>query len=213
MVILFALWFILKWQFPTWLWIFSGFFYIVSLNPRKKAKKQIPIGGKVLPLYLALALIFGRDIMGDSILPETSSIWVVIAISIGSVIIRMIVASPMIRKEFLKTKKINNNFTITGDGVIIDDKDEGSKLHISINNKTKNKNSNFKINLETGFISEFFFKKLLISGIQENYIFNDDSGKPLCDIYDIYDKAKKNPKKGEVLNIDNEEVTVIISIK
>ena len=211
MVILFALWFILQWQFPAWLWIISGFFYVISLKPKKKFKKQIPIGGKVLPLYLVLALIFGTDTMGNAILPETSSVWVVIGISIGAILIRMIVASPIIKKEFSKNN--NKNVTITGDGVTVNDEDEGLKLHIEINNKEKNKSSNFKVNLESGFISDFFLKKILLKGIQENYVFKDDSGNPLFDIFDIYDKAKKNPKKREVLSIDNEKVAVVISIK
>ena len=213
MVILFALWFILQWQFPAWLWIISGFFYVISLKPKKKVKKQIPIGGKVLPLYLVLALIFGTDTMGNAILPETSSVWVVIGISIGAIFIRMIVASPIIKNEFSKTKNNKKNVTITGDGVIVNDEDEGLKLHIEVNNKEKNKNSNFKVNLENGFISDFFLKKMLLKGIQENYVFKDGSGQPLFDIFDIYDKAKKNPEKGEVLSIDNEKVAVVISIK
>ena len=215
MVILFALWFVLQWQFPVWLWIFSGFLYVISLIPKKRAKKQIPIGGKVLPLYLTLALIFGKDIMGNAIIPETSSVWVVIGIFLGAIFIRIIVASPMIKKEFskAKTKNNNKNVKITGDGIVVNDEDDDLKLHIAINNKEKNKSSNFKVNLEGGFISDLFLKKMLLKGIQENYVFKDDSGKPMFDIYDIYNKAKKNPDKGEVLSIDNEKVTVVISIK
>ena len=109
MIILFTLWFVLQWQFPTWLWIFSGFFYIISLRPKKKIKKQVSFSTKVLPLYLALAIIFGKDILGNSILPETISVWVVIGILIGSVFIRLIVASPVIKKEISKSKKSNKN--------------------------------------------------------------------------------------------------------
>mgnify|MGYP001338428713 CR=1 FL=1 len=213
MVILFALWFILQWQFPTWLWIVSGFFYVISLRPKKKIKKQIPIDNNVLPLYLVLALIFGTDAMGNAILPTTSSVWVVIGISLGSILIRIIVASPIIKNEFSKTKNNNKNITITGDGVIVNDEDEELKLHIEVTNKEKNKSSNFKVNLENGFISDFFLKKMLLKGIKENYVFKDDSGQPLFNIFDIYDKAKKNPEKGEVLSIDNEKVAVVISIK
>ena len=213
MVILFALWFILQWQFPMWLWIISGFFYVISLKPKKKIKKQISLGGKVLPLYLVLAIIFGTDTLGNSILPDSSSVWVVIGILIGSVFIRLIISSPVIKKQFSKSKKTNKNITIAGDGIILNGEDDGLKLHIAINNKEKNKKSNFKVNLENGFISELFIKKILIKGIQENHVFNDGSGKPLFDIYEIYDKAKKSPTKGEVLSIDNEKVTVVISIK
>ena len=122
MIILFTLWFILQWQFPTWLWVFSGFFYVISLRPKKKIKKQVSFSTKVLPLYLALAIIFGKDILGNSILPETTSVWVVIGILIGSVFIRLIVASPVIKKEISKSKKSNKNVTIHGIGfTVIDD--------------------------------------------------------------------------------------------
>ena len=57
MVILFSLWFILQWQFPTWLWVISGFFYVISLRPKKKIKKQISFRTQVLPLSLLLAII------------------------------------------------------------------------------------------------------------------------------------------------------------
>ena len=221
MVILFTLWFILQWQFPTWLWVFSGFFYVISLRPKKKIKKkQLPITNKVLPLYLALAIIFGTDVLGNSILPESISSWAVIGIFLGSILIRFIVASPVIKKEFSKGTKSDNksNFTINGDGIEVDNNDNDDdelKLHIKIKNKEKNKNSNFKISLETGFFANFI-QKIALKGMQNAWkdpAFQDESGKPLFDIHEIYEKAKKNPTRGELLTIDNEKVTISISIK
>ena len=43
-------------------------------------------------------------------------------------------------------------------------------------------------------------------------VYHDESGKPLFDIYEIYNKAKKNPIRGEILTIDNEKVNITISI-
>ena len=43
--------------------------------------------------------------------------------------------------------------------------------------------------------------------------FLDESGKPLFDIDDIYSKAKDNPVKGEIISIDNDKVSIDISIK
>ena len=214
MIILFTLWFVLQWQFPTWLWIFSGFFYAISLRPKKKIKKQVSFNTKVLPLYLALAIIFGKDILGNPILPEATSIWVVIGILIGSVFIRLIVASPIIKKEISKSKKSNKNVTIHGSGFTVNDDDE-LKLHIKIKNKEKYKSSNFKISLENGFIKEKFVKNVILKGMKNAWkdpIFHDEEGKPLFDIHKIYDKAKKNPIRGEILTIDNEKVTITISI-
>ena len=215
MIILFTLWFILQWQFPTWLWIFSGFFYVVSLKPKKKVKKQVSFNTKTLPLYLALAIIFGKDLLGNPILPETTSAWVVIGILVGSVIIRLIVAGPIMRKEFSESKKSNKNITIHGSGFTVNDDDDELKLHIKIINKEKDKSSNFKIDLKNGFIKEAFVKNVIIKGMQKAWkdpVFHDELGKPLFDIHEIYDRAKKNPIRGEILTIDNEKVTIVISI-
>ena len=215
MIILFTLWFVLQWQFPTWLWIFSGFFYAISLRPKKKIKKQVSFNTKVLPLYLALAIIFGKDILGNPILPEATSIWVVIGILIGSVFIRLIVASPVIKKQISKSKNNDNNSNVTihGSGFTINDDDE-LKLYIKIKNKEKNKSSNFKISLENGLFANFI-QNIALKGMKNAWkdpVFHDESGKPLFDIHEIYDKAKKNPIRGEILTIDNEKVTITISI-
>ena len=44
-------------------------------------------------------------------------------------------------------------------------------------------------------------------------VFQDSAGEPLFDINKIHDDAKKNPIIGEILTIDNEKVTITISIK
>ena len=218
MVILFSLWFILQWQFPQWLWIISGFFYVISLRPKKKIKKQISFRTQVLPFSLALAIIFGVDSLGNPILPDTSSVWVVVGIFLGTIFIRLIVASPIIKKQISKSKKNddNPNVTIHGSGIITDDDEDELKLHIKIKNKEKNKSSNFKISLENGFIKEAFVKNIIIKGMQNAWkdpVFYDESGEPLFDIHKIYNKAKKNPIRGEILTVDNEKVTIAISIK
>ena len=214
MVILFSLWFILQWQFPTWLWVISGFFYVFSLRPKKKIKKQIPFSTQVLPFSLALAIIFGVDKIGNPILPESSSVWVVIGVFLGAIFIRLIVASPVIKKEISKSKKSKKNVTIHGSGFTVNDDDE-LKLHIKIKNKEKNKTSNFKISLENGFIKEKIVKNIILKNIKNAWkdpVFHDESGRPLFDIDEIYNNAKKNPIKGEILTIDNEKVIISISI-
>ena len=216
MIILFTLWFVLQWQFPTWLWIVSGFFYVISLRPKKKIKKQVSFSTKVLPLYLALAIIFGVDLLGNPILPDSISVWVVIGILIGSVFIRLVVASPVIKNEISKSKKNDSKpeVTIHGGGVVISDDEDELKLYIKIKNKEKNKTSNFKISLESGFIANFI-QNIALKGMQNAWkdpVFRDESGKPLFDIQEIYNKAKKNPIRGEILSIDNEKVRIVISI-
>tara|TARA_B100000029_G_scaffold491342_1_gene551356 strand:+ start:1285 stop:1938 length:654 start_codon:yes stop_codon:yes gene_type:complete len=217
MVVLFTLWFILQWQFPSWLWILSGLVYVMSLRPKKKIKKQISFKTQVLPLSLLLAIIFGVDALGNPILPQSTSVWAVIGIFFGAIFIRLIVASPIIKKQISKNKNNDNNtnVTIQGDGIITNDDDDELKLHIKIKNKEKNKNSNFKISLETGFFANFI-QKIALKGMQNAWkdpAFQDESGNPLFDIHEIYEKAKKNPTRGELLTIDNEKVTISISIK
>ena len=217
MVVLFALWFILQWQFPTWLWIITGFFYVISLSPKKKIKKQIPFKAQILPLSLALAIIFGVDSLGNPIIPESSSIWMVVGIFFGAICIRLIVASPNIKKQISKNKNSDDdsNITIQGGGFTMDDSDEELNLHIKIKNKEKNKNSNFKISLENGFFANFI-QNIVLKGMKNAWKgpeFHDESGNPLFDIHEIYDKVKKNPVKGEILSIDNDKVSIVISIK
>ncbi len=217
MVVLFALWFILQWQFPTGLWIITGFFYVISLSRKKKIKKQIPFKTQVLPLSLALAIIFGVDSLGNPIIPESSSIWMVVGIFFGAICIRLIVASPNIKKQISKNKNSDDdsNITIQGGGFTMDDSDEELNLHIKIKNKEKNKNSNFKISLENGFFANFI-QNIVLKGMKNAWKgpeFHDESGNPLFDIHEIYDKVKKNPVKGEILSIDNDKVSIVISIK
>ena len=224
MVILFTLWFVLQWQFPTWLWVFSGFFYVLSLRPKKRKRKTITAKTNVLPFYLALAIIFGTNILGEPILPVSVSTWTIFGIFIGSILIRLIVLRPdkIIKKELSKTKKSDSsksaNFTLDGSGLTMNDnEDDELKLHVKIQNKEKNKNSNFKISLENGFIKEKFIQKVALKGIKniwKNPMFQDDEGQPLFDIEKIYNNAKKNPVKGEVLfEQDNDKFKIIICIK
>ena len=214
MVILFSLWFILQWQFPTWLWILSGFFYVISLRPKKKIKKQISFRTQILPFSLVLAIIFGVDSLGKPVLPEGSSIWVVVGIFLGTIFIRLIVASPIIKKQISKNKDDDNsNITIHGGGIITND--DELKLHVEIKNKEKNKSSNFKLSLENGFFANFM-QNIALKGMKNFWkdpVFHNESGEPLFDIHKIYDKAKNNPIRGEILTIDNEKVTIVISIK
>ena len=95
MVILFTFWFILGWQFPTWLWVLSGIFF--SLKLRKSTKRIIagirgesikrkssyPDTSMGLPLSLALGLVFGSLSDGSSIIADGQG-WTILFILIGS---------------------------------------------------------------------------------------------------------------------------------
>jgi len=96
MVILFTFWYILGWQFPTWLWVLSGIFF--SLKLRKSTKRIIagirgesvnsrsssfPDTSMGLPLSLALGLVFGSLSDGSSIIADGQG-WTILFILIGS---------------------------------------------------------------------------------------------------------------------------------
>ena len=229
MIILFTLWYILGWQFPVWLWVLSGLFYIKALKLKKGKTKKKPSSTLVLPFYLALAIIFGKDgtaVNADgsipevfpNILPPEMSFWTIIGILIASFLIRLIISRPdqEIKKQMGKkmNEKSNSsdnvNFSIGGD-------EDELKLHINVRNKEKEKNSNFTISLENGFIKEMFVRKVVLKGMKKgwesNSQYKDDEGNPFFDLEEIYNKAKKNPVRGEILSIDNDKVTVTISIK
>ena len=144
--------------------------------------------------------------------------WNIIGIFAGSVFIRLVIASPVIKKQISKNKNSNNNVTIHGSGIELNDDsdDDELKLYLKITNKEKNKTSNFKLSLGNGFFKEKFVQNVILKNIQNSWnnpIFKDDSGKPLFDINELYNRAKNNPIKGELLSIDNEKVSIIISIK
>ena len=62
-----------------------------------------------------------------------------------------------------------------------------------------------------------FVRKVVLKGMKKgwenNSQYKDDEGNPFFDLEEIYNKAKKNPVRGEILSIDNDKVTVTISIK
>ena len=83
MVILFTFWYILAWQFPTWLWVLSGIFFALKL--RKSTKRIIagirgesvksrsllyPDNSIGLPLSIGLGLVFGALPDGSSIIAD-----------------------------------------------------------------------------------------------------------------------------------------------
>ena len=82
MVILFTFWYILGWQFPTWLWVLSGIFFSLKLRKSTnqiiagirgesvKSKSSSPDTSMGLPLSLALGLVFGSDFDGSSIIAD-----------------------------------------------------------------------------------------------------------------------------------------------
>ena len=96
MVILFTFWYILAWQFPTWLWVLSGIFFSLKLSKTvkrviagirgesiKSKRSSYPDTSMGLPLSLALGLVFGTLSNGSPIIAEGQG-WTILFILIGS---------------------------------------------------------------------------------------------------------------------------------
>ena len=209
MVILFTLWYVLGWQFPTWLWVVSGLFYLQALQPKQNKKKKRRSNSLVLPFSLALGIIFGSDALGNPILPESMSFWTIIGILVGSFIIRVIISRPdkIYKKGMAKIKSKESGDT--DEKVTIHNIDDELKLNVKVTNKTKKSNKNFNVTLNNGFFKEKAIKKKWASKTD----YTNDDGQPLFDIEEIYEKAKKNPIRGEILKVENDKVIVVISIQ
>jgi len=120
MVILFTFWYILGWQFPTWLWVLSGIFFSLKLRRSvnriisgirgesvKSRKSSYPDMSMGLPLTLALGLVFGALPNGSSIIADGQG-WTILFIIIGSGILAGGVtfdASSKTKKKFPKKIK------------------------------------------------------------------------------------------------------------
>ena len=96
MVILFTFWYVLGWQFPTWLWVLSGIFFTFKLRrsinriisgirgeSAEIRKSSYPDTSMGLPLTLALGLVYGALPGGSSIIADGQG-WTILFIIIGS---------------------------------------------------------------------------------------------------------------------------------
>ena len=95
MIILFTFWYILAWNFPTWLWVLSGIFFAIKLRKSinriisglrgesVKRKSSFPDTSMGLSLSLALGLVFGSLSDGSSIIADGQG-WTILFILICS---------------------------------------------------------------------------------------------------------------------------------
>ena len=128
MVILFTFWYILSWQFPTWLWVLSGIFFTFKLRKSvnriisgirgesvKSRTSSYPDMSMGLPLTLALGLVYGALPNGSSIIAEGQG-WTILFIIIGSGILAGGVtfdSSSKIKIKVIKDGKKTTNITLS----------------------------------------------------------------------------------------------------
>ena len=171
MVILFTFWYILAWQFPTWLWVLSGIFFALKL--RKSTKRIIAgIRGESvksrslsysdtsigLPLSIGLGLVFGTLSNGSSIIADGQG-WTILFILIGSgmlaggVTFNSSTKTKKKSKADLHSSELADTTTSTKEGI------PGRKLKIKVIKDGK-KTTNITLNLKIArFLGKFVPRK------------------------------------------------------
>jgi len=213
MVILFTLWLILKWSFPTWLWVISGLLFAGHIaksgkqirdsikGKQKKNKKNGVISQSVmLPVFLAMALTFGSLPNGNAIIQDGQG-WIILFIFIMSGILSG--AAITVNTNKVKTNKIS----VEADGEIRTEKtiDDtltiGKNLIIKVDENGKNK-SNFKISLKMARI----FSKIIPQKAREEM---DKKG---INLNDVIKQIKEGSEVGVLAEVEdgNEHITISI---
>ena len=209
MTILFITWYLLGWSYPEWLWIVCGavFFYYAYIRV-KRLVKAIKEGGsnikktqavsRGLSTSFALALYFGSNAEGASLLQDGQG-WPLFGVFLLS---HLLLDDGTISVNSDKKKK-KSEVSEKNDNQLEEESEEGIRLKIVITKKDSGKKNTFKFNLSnmqfiTKFILKKFKNKLLIEGI---------------DLEEIYQQAKENPKVGVILDVEQENQHVVISIE
>ena len=152
-----------------------------------------------------MAFVFGKDVSGFPILPSDVSFWSFAFVILSAMVLKSFISRPdkIFKKWRAEEKEDGQKVDIK-----INDSDDELRLNINIKNKEKNKSSNFSVGLDHHFIKKLFIKKTYLRAIKEN----PDLKNVDFNIDDIYSEASKNRIKGEILTVDNEKVTIVISV-
>ena len=159
MVILFTFWYILGWQFPTWLWVLSGIFFSLKLRKSvnriisgirresvKKSSSSYPDTSMGLPLSLALGLVFGALPDGSSIIADGQG-WTILLILIGSGILVGGVSFNSSTKSKKKSTVIKVSTNLAEESAPGEEGVPGRKLNIKVIKDGK-KNINITLSLK-----------------------------------------------------------------
>ncbi|NWJ44127.1 hypothetical protein HX837_08025, partial [Marine Group I thaumarchaeote] len=169
MVILFTFWYLLGWQFPTWLWVLSGIFF--SLKMRKsikrivagirgesvKRKSSYPDTSMGLPLSIALGLVYGNLPNGASIIADGQG-WTILFILIGSGILAGGVSFNSSTKSKKKSTDIKVSTNLAEESAPGEEGVPGRKLKIKVV-----KNGKKTVNITLGLNMVRFFGKFVPS--------------------------------------------------
>ena len=208
MTILFTTWYLLGWNYPLWLWVVCGIIFVYYVYARikrlvkaikqgesnRRKNQEIPRG---LSISLTLALWFGTNTEGTALLVDGQG-WILFGIFLVS---HLLLDDNTISVNSNKKEKIpttsesaNNNQGFQGEGV---------RLKIVVTKKDTGKKNTIKINLSNlKFINKFIINK-----------FKDKLAVEEIDLEKIYQQAKENPQVGVILDIDQEDKHIVISIE
>lgn len=213
MVILFTFWYILGWQFPTWLWVLSGIFF--SLKLRKtikriiagirgesvKRKSSYPDTSMGLPLSLALGLVFGSLSDGSSIIADGQG-WTILLILIGSGILVGGVSFNSSTKSKKKSTDIKVSTNLAEESAPDEEGVPGRKLKIKVL-KDGEKTTNITLSLK---MVRFFGKFVPAKAKAEM----SDKG---IDFDAIIEEVKDGADVGVIAEVQDGEDHVLISIE
>jgi hypothetical protein len=208
MTILFTTWYLLDWHYPQWLWIVCGIVFGYYAYARiKRLVKAIKHGGsnrrktqevsRGLSTSFALALWFGTNAEGTTLL-ENGQGWLLFGIFLVS---HLLLDDNTITMNSDKKKKASGVSEGTENQLEVNS--EGVQLRIVVTKKDSGKKSNIKLNLSNmNFINKFIINK-----------FKDKLSVEGIDLEEIYQQAKENPEVGVILDVEQEDHHVVISIE
>ena len=213
MVILFTFWYILGWQFPTWLWVLSGIFF--SLKLRKsvnriisgirgesvKRKSSYPDTSMGLPLSLALGLVFGSLSDGSSIIADGQG-WTILLILIGSGILVGGVSFNSSTKSKKKSTDIKVSTNLAEESAPGEEGVPGRKLKIKVV-----KNGKKTVNITLGLNMVRFFGKFVPAKAKAEM---NEKG---IDFDAIIEQIKDGADVGVITEVQDGEDHVLISVE
>ena len=213
MVILFTFWYILGWQFPTWLWVLSGIFF--SLKMRKsikriiagirgesvKRKSSYPDTSMGLPLSIALGLVYGNLPNGASIIADGQG-WIILFILIGSGILAGGVSFNSSTKSKKKSTDIKVSTNLAEESVSGEEGVPGRRLKIKVV-----KNGKKTVNITLGLNMVWFFSKFVPAKAKAEM---NEKG---IDFDAIIEEVKGGADVGVIAEVQDGEDHVLISIE
>jgi len=213
MVILFTFWYILGWQFPTWLWVLSSIFF--SLKMRKsikrivagirgesvKRKSSYPDTSMGLPLSIALGLVYGNLPNGASIIADGQG-WTILFILIGSGILAGGASFNSSTKSKKKSTDIKVSTNLAEESAPGEEGVPGRKLKIKVV-----KNGKKTVNITLGLNMVRFFGKFVPSKAKTEM---SDKG---IDFDAIIEQIKDGADVGVIAEVQDGEDYVLISVE